>query len=647
MADYCILLGQVDNLDIDLSETRYVLGKGIEDVKQFDESIVDINKVANIASITDIDLTTGKVKYGDKETMVNVTMPEIPEGAEFVTLTSSSGTLTQEQYNTLMKNPANGIIYAKEIYRKSKDDNTNLFYSCIDVALSGDYDVGSYQEAIKIRKDNLTYSISKGTRLITSGDYSNKGDILYAYRNRTVTQLHIGTDGQVLTAKDGVPTWQDAQGGGDIDIEMSDTSENAVQNKVIKEYADTKLEKKTNSNPDVNQIYAIDKDGNQILLPTNTNGSSGVTGGARVIQSDNSGNVYIDTPRKGVFSGYAATTLFVKENALIYTGSQSLTDAQKQQAKDNLGIVETAQTPEIIKSSKQYLSTINPDIIYQYVTFKGVAYNMYSGGIWTDGFDIYYSQQGVQKKLDIATKTWNDIEWNVYGGGTGSDTPQYKISPNYIWTDGQRTYFTWWDGNSTYAKDIGQDTFTLTTKYTFPSKNISDIGKYSWTDGDDLYFDNWTVSQHYKLDKSTNTWVENSWNIDSILSGYNVWTDGKNIFYSIYSNDAYTHYKLDKENKTFNQVTFSGFNDFEGLNIWTDGSNVYMAKNDIYLVDGTNLALTLIRQNAGLNSAQDIWTDGSNIYYWTGGSESQYMLTIPKLKSLKPLVGEKYGALVF
>lgn len=201
MADYSILLGQVDNLDIDLSEARYILGKGIEDVKQFGESIVDVNKVANIATMTDIDLTTGTVKYGDKETTVNVTMPE---QVTHIDLESTSGTLTQEQYDNVV-NEHSDIWVNNRVYRWQGYFNDNAGTDILYVSLQSD----SRNDKIYVLSINQdkTYG-AKDTKYIEDVLYGSNGSMLIG-SNHAPKKLPIGIDGQVLTAKDGVPVWQD------------------------------------------------------------------------------------------------------------------------------------------------------------------------------------------------------------------------------------------------------------------------------------------------------------------------------------------------------------------------------------------------------------------------------------------------------
>ena len=148
-------------------------------------------------------------------------------GAEFVTLTSSSGTLTQEQYDTLMKNPANGIICDDYIYTKENETSTEIYYNNNSPNYWTNYPNNTkvYHKYFSINKSNLTYSRSDGSELISAKGYGKTGDILYASWINSPKALNIGTDNQVLTVKNGVPSWQNPQEAPYIEItDVSTTS---------------------------------------------------------------------------------------------------------------------------------------------------------------------------------------------------------------------------------------------------------------------------------------------------------------------------------------------------------------------------------------------------------------------------------------
>ena len=73
-------------------------------------------------------------------------------------------------------------------------------------------------------------------------DIYNKGEVDTALASKLNTNQGSANQGKVLTVgSDGTVTPQTAQGG-QVDTAMSDSSTNAVQNKVIKSYVDTEID---------------------------------------------------------------------------------------------------------------------------------------------------------------------------------------------------------------------------------------------------------------------------------------------------------------------------------------------------------------------------------------------------------------------
>lgn len=134
-------------------------------------------------------------------------------GVEFITLTSTSGTLTQEQYDTLMKNPANGIICEDYIYTKESETSATIYYNNNSPDYWTNYpnNTKAFHKYFRINKSDLTYSRSDGSELISAKAYGKTGDILYASFINSPKALNIGTDNQVLTVKNGLPSWQNPQ----------------------------------------------------------------------------------------------------------------------------------------------------------------------------------------------------------------------------------------------------------------------------------------------------------------------------------------------------------------------------------------------------------------------------------------------------
>ena len=171
-----------------------------------------------------------------------------------------------------------------------------------------------------------------------------------------------------------------------------------------------------------------------------------------------------------------------------------------------------------------------------------------------------------------------------------------------------------------------------------------------WTDGENIYYSN--GSEQYVLDKSTSTWQAKTWNGLTSFQGINVWTDGENIYYS----NGSEQYVLDKSTSTWQAKTWNGLTSFQGNNIWTDGENIYYSfTSNQYVLDKATSTWTEKTWRLGqrgnydklydLLKGNNVWTDGENIYYnyedIAIGAYS-YALINPLKKT--PQIGEKYGA---
>lgn len=145
----CIKLDQVDHIELDLGETRYITGAGIEDVLVDGESVVDVDNIAKITSMTKFDVAS--------------------------------------------KTDSRTIEYT---------DDTGLTITTTGVA---------------------TYETNNNKNIITKLNIP-----LTAGEN---ISMEVSEDGKSVVITGEVPKI-------DVDTKMSDTSENPVQNKVIKAYVD-------------------------------------------------------------------------------------------------------------------------------------------------------------------------------------------------------------------------------------------------------------------------------------------------------------------------------------------------------------------------------------------------------------------------
>jgi len=248
-------------------------------------------------------------------------------------------------------------------------------------------------------------------------------------------------------------------------------------------------------------------------------------------------------------------------------------------------------------------------------TWWGLA-SFHGTYIWTDGENIYYSNNSYQYVLDKATLTWTSKTWN---GLT-------KFFGQYIWTDGENIYYSGDFDSDQYVLNKSTSTWTQKTW----SGYISINGRAVWADGENIYYS--SGSAQYVLDKATSTWIEKTWSGLMDFGGNLVWTDGENIYYSYNAKQ----YVLDKTTSAWSEKAWSGLTSFNGSDVWTDGENIYCSKGSYgqYVLDKATLTWTSKTWN-GLTSfiGEHIWTDGENIYY--SESSTQYVLNKNSLHSVK------------
>ena len=194
--------------------------------------------------------------------------------------------------------------------------------------------------------------------------------------------------------------------------------------------------------------------------------------------------------------------------------------------------------------------------------------------LWNDGETIYYSESPT--KNYVLNKSTNEWEQKTWIGLEDLD----DFRGNNIWSDGKDIYYSSHNGVN-LVLDRSTDTW-ITTSW---NENID--GDNMWSDGDNVYYSNFQTTQQnyqYVLNKQTKTWEQKYWSGISYpklnwLNGFNVWTDGINIYYSG-SNIQNVQYVLNKETSTWKRITWNGATNFCGPNVCTDGENFYMCNGD-------------------------------------------------------------------
>ncbi len=268
--------------------------------------------------------------------------------------------------------------------------------------------------------------------------------------------------------------------------------------------------------------------------------------------------------------------------------------------------------------------------------------------LWTDGDDLYYSNQYVDLIFNPTELSFEPITITV-------DIDNVKANGSRITNFNGNTYLYY--NSNRYAFDKATKTFKKTTiNYSYSS---GEYKSYFWNEGNHIYYSRGTTQLEY--DKTSGIWSEKVWNGLTSFNGWNVWTDGTNIYYSAGSSQQYI---LDKTTSTWVAKTWSGYSGFSGVDIWTDGENYYYSNgtthyeldlelgvwfpitwsgltgfngyyiwsidDDIYFSSGTThyvldkaTSTWSVKTWSGLTSfsAPNIWTDGTNVYYSNGSDQ--------------------------
>ena len=151
---------------------------------------------------------------------------------------------------------------------------------------------------------------------------------------------------------------------------------------------------------------------------------------------------------------------------------------------------------------------------------KSWNYAISGNDIWECNGNIYCSaglSSSKQYVLDKANGVWKSKTWN-------GDIPSY-FRGLYIWTDGDDIYYSDDVNHAQLILDKSTDTWNSITW----NITIYD-GDRIWTDGKNVYYS--LYSEQYVLDKTNKTWNTKSWSGLTSFEGNNVWKYGNNIYYS-------------------------------------------------------------------------------------------------------------------
>ncbi len=229
--------------------------------------------------------------------------------------------------------------------------------------------------------------------------------------------------------------------------------------------------------------------------------------------------------------------------------------------------------------------------------------------LWTDGDDLYYSDPYVDLIFNPTELSFEPVTITV-------DIDNIKVEGNRVINFNGNTYLYY---SYRYVFDKTTKTFKRTTiSYSYGS---SEYKSFFWNDSNHIYYSRGTTQLEY--DKTSGIWSEKVWNGLTSFNGWNVWTDGTNIYYSAGSNQQYI---LDKTTSTWIAKTWSGYSGFSGVDIWTDGEKYYYSNSSNQYELDSELGVWFPQTWSGLTGFNGyyVWTDGDDIYYSNG--LNQYVL---------------------
>ena len=299
---------------------------------------------------------------------------------------------------------------------------------------------------------------------------------------------------------------------------------------------------------------------------------------------------------RGAFRDIKCQTLFGETAEHGVTALPTGTRVMAQTSvPETTGMTQSADnaTDEAFHNLAEHLELADPKL-WEQKTWSGLSF-LYGSHVWSDGADIYFSNDSTQYVLDKSTSTWSFKTWTGLSNFNGSQ----------VWSDGTNIYYSY--TSTQYVLDKSTSTWSAKTW-----TGLSGFyGIQVWSDGTNIYYS--FGSTHYMLDKSTSTWSVKTWTGLSVFYGASVWSDGTNIYYS----NGADQYVLDKSTSTWSAKTWTGLSVFYGASVWSDGTNIYYSNGaDQYVLDKSTSTWSA-KTWTGLSNfnGDSIWSDGTNTYY--------------------------------
>lgn len=259
-------------------------------------------------------------------------------------------------------------------------------------------------------------------------------------------------------------------------------------------------------------------------------------------------------------------------------------------------------------------------------TWNGLN-NFYGSSVWHDEYDNTYISGNVNGSfylshwvLDKNTDTWSSKAWTNSSGGVESMS---NFQASNMWTDGSYTY-------NSYNVSSGYRHFRLnvsTSNWDNAGFVANMTGYNVWTDGDDVYYS--SSKQQLIFNKTAGTWSTKTWSGLTNFDGSAVWTDGTK-FYCPGTNTGVTskyQYVLNNDGSSWSSKTWNIDLYTSASYHWTDGTDVYYsASGNQYVLDKTtNTWVTKTWTGLTSFNGSGVWHDGDHIYYSSG--TNQYELT--------------------
>lgn len=176
----------------------------------------------------------------------------------------------------------------------------------------------------------------------------------------------------------------------------------------------------------------------------------------------------------------------------------------------------------------------------------------------------YYYDDIIEIKDDQDNVLWKYVEQVPQNQNLIFETRGNK----YIAEQGTYTAF------PTYYVDVTKkNVFYKYMSYNGVLSSTSDESNI-WFDGVDIYCGNW------KLDRTNNTWVKQNWSDPSVIRSYYMYAYDGTIYMS--GSQWQDAYRFNRATNTW--IKTSKFGTVEGYDVWTDGTELYYSHGSIQWV---------------------------------------------------------------